>query len=205
MAGGRPVIALSPIAYVKPGNWPNPDRALYNRYVQQLARTLSCLSRRGCFIVVVCSDIGADETVIADLLECLDDDTKRSLDGQVHFPAIKTWRDLVAVLRSVDYLITSRLHGTILGFVSQTPAVAISVDPKVDWVMEDLHQSDYLLHFQDFTAEDVLNAFDRIKARRDAVVEQIASYRQGVLSAPTFARQYDLLAGLAQRHHQPHN
>ena len=111
----------------------------------------------------------------------------------------------VAVLRDVDYLIASRLHGTILGFVSQTPAVAISFDPKVDWVMEDLHQTDYLLHFQDFTAEDVLNAFDRLKVRRDAVVEQIASYRQEIFSAPLPRGNMTSLAGLALRHHQSHN
>ena len=109
------------------------------------------------------------------------------------------------MLRDVDYLIASRLHGTILGFVSLTPAIAISFDPKVDWVMEDLHQTDYLLHFQDFTADDVLNAFDRMKVRRDAVVEQIASYRQEILSSSASARQYDFLAELALRHHQAHN
>ena len=94
MARGRPVIALSPIAYLRPGNWPNPNRALYDRYVQQLARTLACLSRRGYFLVVACSSLGDDESVIPDLLEHLDDETKRSLDTQVHFPTIKTWRDL---------------------------------------------------------------------------------------------------------------
>jgi polysaccharide pyruvyl transferase WcaK-like protein len=205
LARGRPVIAVSPIAYVKPGNWPNPNRALYDRYVQQLARTVSCLSRRGCLLVVVCSDPGADGTVIPDLVERLEDDMKRNLDGQIYFPKIETWRDLVAVLRDVDYLIASRLHGTILGFVSLTPAVAISFDPKVDWVMEDLHQTDYLLHFQDFTAEDVVSAFDRLRVRRDAAVEQIASYRQEIFSTSVSARQYDLLAGLALRHHQCHN
>ena len=205
MARGRPVIALSPIAYVKPGNWPNANRALYDRYIQQLAIALSCLSRRGCFLVVACSSLGDDESVIPDLLERLDGDMKRSLDGQIHFPTIKTWRDLVAVLRDVDYLIASRLHGTILGFVSQTPAVAISFDPKVDWVMEDLHQTDYLLHFEDFTAEDVLKAFDRLKVYRDAAVEQIVSYRREIFSTPASARQYDFLAGLALKHHRAHN
>ncbi len=201
MARGRPVIALSPMAYAKPGNWPTSNRALYDRYVQQLAIALSCLSRRGYFLVVVCSSLGDDESVIPDLLGRLDDEMKCSLEGQVHIPTIKTWRDLVAVLRDVDYLIASRLHGTILGFISQTPAVAISFDPKVDWVMEDLHQTDYLLHFQDFTAADVLDAFDRIKVRRDAVVEQIASYRKEIFSTSASARQYDFLAGLALRHH----
>jgi polysaccharide pyruvyl transferase WcaK-like protein len=203
MARGRPVIALSPIAYAKPGNWPTPDRALHDRYVQQMAQVLCCLSRQGYFLIVVCSSLGDDEGVIPDLVASLDDEMKRSLDGQIHFPTIKTWRDLVAVLRDADYLIASRLHGTILGFVTQTPAIAISFDPKVDWVMEDLHLTDYLLQIRDFTAEEVLKALDRIKVRRDAVVERIASYRQGILSAS--ARQYDSLARLVLAHHQSHN
>jgi len=203
-ARGRPIVALSPMAYAKPGSWPNPKRALYDRYVQQLALALSCLSRRGYFLVVVCSSLGDDESVIPDLLGRLEGETRSSLDGQLHIPAIKTWRELIAVLRDVDYLVASRLHGTILGFVSETPTVAISPDPKVDWVMEDLGQTDYLLHFQDFTAEEVLNKFDRIKLHRDAVVEQIASYRRGISSTSASARQYDLLAGLALGHHQSH-
>jgi polysaccharide pyruvyl transferase WcaK-like protein len=98
-----------------------------------------------------------------------------------------------------------RLYSTVLGFVSKPPAVAIFFDPKADWVMEDLHQADYLLHFQDFTAEDVLNVFDRMKVCRDTVVEQIASCRQGVFPASASARQYNFLAGFALRHHHSHN
>jgi polysaccharide pyruvyl transferase WcaK-like protein len=203
MAQGRPVIALSPIAYGKPGNWPIPDRTLHDRYVQQLAQALSGLSRRGYFLIVVCSSLGDDEGVIPDLLGCLDDEVKQSLHGQIHFPSIRTWRDLVAVLLDADYLVASRLHGTILGFMTQTPTVALSFDPKVDWVMEDLKQTDYLLQIRNFTAEQVLDALDRIKVRRDAVVEQITSYRGGTLSA--FARQYDTLARLVLAHHQFHN
>ena len=200
MARGRPVIALSPIAYGKPDNWPTTNRALYDRYVQQLAQLLSCLSRQGYFLIIVCSSLGDDESVIDEVLGCLDDETKRRLDGQIHFSRIKTWRDLVAVLYDTDHLIASRLHGTILGFLTQTPVIAISYDPKVDWVMEDLHQTDYLLQIRDFTAEEVLNALDRIKPRKDAVVESITSYRQDVL--PALARQYDSLARLVLEHHQ---
>ena len=203
MARGRPVIALSPIAYGKPDNWPTTDRALHDRYVQQLAQLLSCLSRQGYFLIIVCSSLGDDESVIDEVLGCLDDETKRRLDGQIHFSKIKTWRDLVAVLYDTDHLIASRLHGTILGFLTQTPVIAISYDPKVDWVMEDLHQTDYLLQIRDFTAEEVLNALDRIKPRKDAVVESITSYRQDVL--PALARQYDSLARLVLEHHQSRN
>ena len=204
MARGRPVVAVSPIAYGKPVNWPTPDRALHDRYVQQLAETLRCLSRLGYFTVVVCSSLGDDESVIPEILEHLDEETRHHLEGQIHFPAIKTWRELATVLRDTDYLIASRLHGTILGFLTRTPVIAISFDPKVDWVMEDLCQTDYLLHIRDFTAEDVLDALSRVKVGRDAAVEQIGAYRREILSSSASARQYDFLAGLALKHYQSH-
>ncbi len=204
MARGRPVVALSPIAYGKPVNWPTPDRALHERYVQQLADILRRLSALGYFTVVVCSSLGDDESVIPEILERLDGETKHSLEGQIYFPAIKTWRDLVTVLRDADYLIASRLHGTILGFLSRTPVIAISFDPKVDWVMEDLKQTDYLLHIRDFTAEATLDALGRIKADRNAAIEHIVSYRKDIISSSASARQYDLLAGLALKHYQSH-
>jgi polysaccharide pyruvyl transferase WcaK-like protein len=203
MACGRPVVVLSPMAYVKPGNWPHPDRARYDRYVQQMARVLCCLGQRGYFVVVACSSLGDDESVIPDLVERLSEEMKRGLDGQIHFPAIKTWKDFVAVLGDADCLVASRLHGTILGFLAKTPAVAVSVDPKVDWVMEDLGQTDSHLQFRDFTAEDVLSAIDRIRLRRDAIVEQIVSYRRGIVSVSQ--QQYDSLARIALAHHQSHN
>ena len=204
MAHGRPVIAVSPIAYAKPGNWPTPDPALHDRYVEQMAELLSLLSRQGYFLVVVCSSLGDDEDVIPSLLDRLDEEMKHSLENRIQFPKIKVWKDLIAVLRDVDYLIASRLHGTILGFVGvETPVAAISFDAKVDWVMEDVQQTDYLLRIRDFTAEEVISTLDRMKIRRDAIVQEIVSYRESILSAS--ALQYDSLTELALAHHQSHD
>lgn len=203
MANGRPVIAVSPIAYAKPGNWPAADSALHDRYVEQMAELLSLLSRQGYFLVVVCSSLGDDEDVIPNILGRLEEEMKHNPGNRIQFPKIKVWKDLIAVLRDVDYLVASRLHGTILGFVSQTPVVAISFDAKVDWVMEDVQQTDYLLHIRDFTAEEVISTLDRMKIRRDAIVQEIVSYRESILSAS--ALQYDSLTRLALAHHQSHD
>jgi polysaccharide pyruvyl transferase WcaK-like protein len=200
MAEGRSIIALSPMAYAKPVNWPTANRDLYDRYVQQMAQLLSCLLQRNYFVVIACSSLGDDESVIPEIIGRVSDETKYRVTTQTHCPAIKTWRDLASVLRETDCLVASRLHGTILGFVSQVPIVAISVDPKIDWVMEDLQQSDFLLHFQDFSAEDVLAALDCIKSAREVVLGRIISYREAVFSGSASAKQYDLLAGLALRH-----
>jgi polysaccharide pyruvyl transferase WcaK-like protein len=170
-----------------------------------MAEILHGLSLRGNFIVIICSSLGDDESVIPDILERMDEEMKHDMDGNIHFPKIKTWREFATVMRDTDYLIASRLHGTILGFLSQTPVIAISFDPKVDWVMEDLNQHDYLLHIRDFTADDVLHALGRVEKHRDVILEQIASYRRSVLFASPAAQQYDLLAGLALKHYESHN
>jgi polysaccharide pyruvyl transferase WcaK-like protein len=73
--------------------------------------------------------------------------------------------------------------------------VAVSFDPKVDRMMEDLGQTDYLLQIRDFVARDVIQALDRLMLCREAAVKQIASYRRR--NAPIFAEQYDALAQLA--------
>ncbi len=112
-------------------------------------------------------------------------------------PAITRWQDFVAAIGKVDFLIASRLHSAILGLVTQTPTIAISFDPKVDWLIEDLGMTECLLQIEDFSADDVIRLLDRLMLRRDAVLERIASYRDAIL--PTFARQYDALVALARQ------
>ena len=193
---GRTVVAISPIAYARPGSWPCPDRTLHDRYLQQMRDVVSQLLKRGYFLVVVCSSLGDDDRIIPDLLDQLDDQPREMMVRQMYVPRVRTWKDLVASLRDVDILIASRLHSTILGFLTQTPTVAISFDPKVDWVMEDLGQTDYLLQIRDFTSRDVIEALDRIELRRGVVVEQIATYRHRIHSA--CALQYDALTELVR-------
>ncbi len=196
MAQGRQVVAISSLAYGKPGSCVYEDAPLHNRYLQQMARITSEFLRRDYFVVMVCSALGDDDHVIPEILERLDDQSKERAARQLHVPAIVTWQDLVALLQDVDLLVASRLHSTILGFMTKTPAVAISFDPKVDWVMEDLGQTEYLFQLRDFTAEDVINAIDRLESRRDSVMDRIGLYPKQVL--PAFAVQYDALAKIAR-------
>jgi polysaccharide pyruvyl transferase WcaK-like protein len=199
LSRGRMVVAISPIAYAKPGSWPRQDQANYERYVQQMARVIALLLQRGCFLVIVWSSIGDDERVIPEILGQLDDESKGKLSGQICVPNIATWQDFTATLLGVDLLIASRLHSAILGFVAHIPTVSISFDAKVDWLMNDVGQTGCLLQIRDFMAEDVLKVIDRIQLRRSAAVDQIISYQERIL--PDSKRQYDALAGFAGLHY----
>jgi polysaccharide pyruvyl transferase WcaK-like protein len=165
-----------------------------------MARVTSQLLQRDYFLLFVYSSVGNDDRVVSEILERLDEDSRRKAARQMKTPAIRTWKDLVALLMDVDFLIASRLHSAILAFVAQTPTIALSFDPKVDWVMQDLGQTDYLLHIHDFTAEDVIRVLERVKQYKEPVTKQLRSYPLGVQSA--FTRQYDALAELALSSHK---
>jgi polysaccharide pyruvyl transferase WcaK-like protein len=192
---GRTIIGISPIAYARPHTWPYQNKALYERYVQQMAKVISQLLERRYFLVILWSSLSDRETVVPDILQRLDDKLPRHLASQLHIPKIETWKDLVALLQDVDYLVASRLHSTILGMVSLKPTVAISFDPKVDWAMEEVGQSRYVLSIRNFTAEDVVERIESLEECRGVLVEQIGSYKERALSVCT--SQYQVLAQLA--------
>jgi len=203
IAGSRMVVAISPIAIGKPNCWPTADLPLYDRYLDEMAQVISRLLRRDYFLVLVISCLDEDQLVIPELLERLDNESRERFAGQIHVPASATWQEFVATLRDVDMLVASRLHSTILGFMSETPTVAISSGAKVDAVMSNLGQTDYLLPICDFTSNDVIEALDHLELRRDVVLQQIASYRHQMISV--FAQQYDTLAEFATAGSRSHN
>lgn len=189
------LIAVSPIAYAKPGRWPSPDGVIHERYLAEMAKLVARLLQRGDRLMIICSSLGDDESVIPELLARLDQVSQNRLATQLVISPIRTWKDFAAALHDADFLIASRLHGAILGFNVGTPTVAISFDSKVDWLMADCDQSDYRLDIRDFTAQDAMDALGRLEDNRDAALQKIASHRQGVALA--CARQYDALAVLA--------
>jgi polysaccharide pyruvyl transferase WcaK-like protein len=192
----RLVLAISPIAIGKPGCWPTADEPLYSRYLREMVRIVSRLLDRGCFLVLVTSCLDEDHLVIPELLGLLGDDARRKFAQQIYAPPVGTWQEYVAIVRDVDLLIASRLHSVILGFMGETPTVAISSGAKVDSVMTDFGQTEFLLPIHDFSSMDVLAALDDLNARKDFVSRQISSFRQQML--PDAASQYDTIALLAR-------
>jgi polysaccharide pyruvyl transferase WcaK-like protein len=193
VAAGRKIIAVSPICFGKPHSWPYENQELYQRYLKNLAEVIQYLIRCGSYVVLI-SSTRADRQVISELCQLLFGESETVEIKNLDVASIDSWRDLVAALRPVDVLIASRLHSIILGFVCRKPTIALSFDPKIDWVMEDLNQQEYLLPIQDFTVDQLKNALVRIQARSCNITDEIAKYQRNI--QPIFAKQYDSLAQL---------
>lgn len=194
-AKGRRIIAISPICFCRPGSWPQEDPILYRRYLDQMSQLISQLLEKSYFVVMICSAL-SDVTVIKEIVGCLDERLQTTFHDQLNIPPISNWRDLLRVLCEVDLVIVSRLHSAVLSFVANRPTIAISFDKKVDRVMEDVGQSDFLLQIQDFSTDDVITTLSRIENNRIAVAEEIASYTRRARCV--LDSQFDLLAQTAQ-------
>jgi polysaccharide pyruvyl transferase WcaK-like protein len=194
LANGRTIVAVSPISYAKPESWPHHDRSFYDQYLDQTAKFIRLLAARKYFVVIVWSS-NSDRQVIADLRQLLERTHRLESPAEFFIPVLQSWKELIGVLRSVDILVASRLHSIILGALSRKPTIAISFDPKVDWVMEDLSQTEYLMHIRDFSAAQLAEAVDRIQAHRNDIERELASYQERI--QPVLAKQYDSLAGFS--------
>ena len=190
-ANGRTIIAVSPICYARPGSWPQEDAKSYEHYLHQMSQVISELLERNYFVVMFRSAL-SDGNVIKEISDDLDERSQVASPNQIYVPSINSWRDLLSLLRDVDIVIASRLHSAILSFVANKPTIAISFDAKVDRIMEDLGQTDYLLHINNFSVGDIMNALCRVEKKRNIVAEEIAAHVREARSA--LGPQFDIIA-----------
>jgi polysaccharide pyruvyl transferase WcaK-like protein len=165
-AQGRRVVALSPISFARPEAWPTEDIEVYSRYLSVMKALVISLLERDCFVLFVWSSLGPDQTTLSDMLDGLPTSERLRLQSQSATASIENWPDFIAAVQDADLLIASRLHSVILSLLVCKPVIAISFDPKVDWLMEDAKLTDYLLNIRDFTVQEVIAAIGCIEAQQ---------------------------------------
>ena len=183
------IVGISPIAYLNPEYWPNKNSGIYDHYTRQLSIFVSHLLRQNYHVVIFCTT-NTDKRVIDVLLHNLATDVKQLAEQRIEQPPIASVNDLISVLKALDYLIASRLHGLLLSFVTSCPSVAISYDLKVDTLMADLEQESCLLNIHNFDAEALKTAFSRLIDNESQIKQlihaKITTYQADI------DRQYDI-------------
>jgi len=166
LARGRPIVAVSPIAFGRPGYWPTPNAATYERYLATMKQLIERLLDRGYFLLFVWSSMPDDRLALSEILARFSAAERTQLDSESSIAAIDhgRWEDLAAALKDADLVIASRLHSVILSLLLRKPPVAISFDPKVDRLMEDFGDTHCLLDIRTFTADEVLERADFVAA-----------------------------------------
>jgi polysaccharide pyruvyl transferase WcaK-like protein len=175
MKGRRRVVAINPFPHYDYRYWPVSRPASYASYVDKLASFAAWLIKNGYTILFFPTQLRADPLVIDDIKRVLMTDKTLDLDRHLLVRATASVDDLIDQLSMADLVVASRFHGVLISFLLNTPVLALAHHAKVENLMRDMGQSDYLLNIEEFDVPTLSNRLLSLEARQKAVKEQIRS------------------------------
>lgn len=193
--GQRRRVAVSPMIFGRRGIWPSERQGTYERYLEVLAEFTVWLMENGedvCFYTSC-----RDDFVAVDELWSRMQRIKPDLEAAT--PNLLPSNTVPEVLRSlatVDLVVASRLHATVLAHRCGCPVVAISFERKVNADMEFFGHDDYILNIFTVETEPLKKKYLALAANAEDLRAQI---RETVRAADAeIQRQYAHILTLAK-------
>ena len=155
----------------------------FERLVDALASAIIALHGRGTRVDILTMHPSEDGAITAALHSALSNEARRAV-GIRPLPADPY--EAAAALGAYEIIVSTRLHGLILGAVVGVPSVAIVYDAKVRAAAELLGLSDVAIPLAELTAARLENAIDILADHRRA--EQLAERLSGQRDRLTIIR-----------------
>jgi polysaccharide pyruvyl transferase WcaK-like protein len=194
--GGRPRLAVGPIAYRDPRVWPEKDAGLYEDHVRSTAELCRSVLALGWEIVFVSSD-GPDVDTVRDVRAALEPHVTSEQRSRIASPETSTLDALLAALAGVDLVVAARLHCVLLAHVLGRPVLALSYERKVAALMEGMEQRELCFSIDGLDVPAAVARLQDMRARQSelerAVRAKVAGYRRAVEG------QYDEVFGTRAR------
>jgi len=138
------VIGISPIAYLSK-HWPQKDINVYKNYIFEIAEFASDLINKGFSIVLFTTD-SPDRYAADEAFSLISRNVNCNNSSTISIKQAITVAELIDLLRNVNLVVASRLHGIILSHILYRPVLAISYDRKVDTYMMEMGLSEFSLN-----------------------------------------------------------
>jgi polysaccharide pyruvyl transferase WcaK-like protein len=164
-------IAISPMAFLRPGSWPTRDRSAYDGYIALWADLVKERFSKGDRIHLFVTD-PTDTIAVEEVLSKLDDRVRRQC-------AVVDARDpdtLLEFFTGMDAVVSSRLHGVLLSIVGTRPVLALSHERKVRALMDDVGMGRYCMDLSSATPAKVVAALDDLIRGLDSCTRLLDNY-----------------------------
>lgn len=191
----RKVVAIT----VRPYRFPNAidPKVAYESFKRSVADFIAWLYDRGYIAVLVNHTLAVnshenDFACITDIVEMLPEECYRVISN-----ADYDCRDLKRLYSFCDYIVGTRFHSVIFSLASGVPGLAISyVGNKSIGIMADMGLSDYVLHIDSVTADELKNKFSalvqsegEVKTKLEAYMAKMPAERQALVELIEDARE----------------
>lgn len=164
--------------------------ASFERYLDQIAEGVKVfLKKSNCFPVLLGME-RLDETACRKLKEKLGIPCAVFLSGDQNASVMS------GVLQRLSFLVTSRYHAAVLSMRGACPIVALSMDERLDGILQELSLSDDYLHsiHEPDLESGIAASLEKAAAEKDAIElmirEQYGNYRERQAAMGDFLKRY---------------
>lgn len=175
----RKVVAIT----VRPYRFPNASdpKTAYESFKRGVANFVEWLYGQGYIAVFVNHTLAVnshenDFACITDISKMLSDECYRVISNTDY-----DCRDLKSLYSYCDYIVGTRFHSVIFSLASGVPALAISyVGNKSVGIMSDMGLSDYVLHIDSVSAEELRSKFATLVRNEEEVKAKLSAYMDNI-------------------------
>ncbi|HUB13725.1 MAG TPA: polysaccharide pyruvyl transferase family protein [Acetobacteraceae bacterium] len=192
----RPVVGLGVMEYSGTYKVGDATNAAFQEYLDTLVESSKWLLDRGYNIRLLSGDAAdagarrAFRLVLQERLPAYDRD--RIIDEPV-----TSVTDLLSHIASTDFVVATRFHNIVFGFLCGKPVISISFHHKCESLMAMMGMSDYCLEMGGLKADRLIDTLSRLEANAHllgpSVRERTAEFRQAL------DQQYEMLFGATRQ------
>jgi polysaccharide pyruvyl transferase WcaK-like protein len=173
--GRKPtVVGVTGMSYYDPRGWPLRDQAVYDKFLSRMTDFTVWLIEHDYGVRFLVGDVWSDRQTVEDIQAALTARGVEMEDGQVFAAPIYSVPDLVREVAQVDFVVSSRFHVILFGFLLQRPAISIAYNQKSDSIMRAMGLDNYCHQISDFDPLELAAQIQRLEEERDRLVPVIA-------------------------------
>jgi polysaccharide pyruvyl transferase WcaK-like protein len=168
-----------------PGKYsaPNPADTAFTGYLKALVETAVWLLDRGYDIRLLSGD-AADSQARHALRQLLEEKYPACGDCRIVDEPVNSVADLLRQIAATDFMIATRFHNLVLGFLCGKPVISISFHHKCASLMASMGMSDYCLGMDGLAAARLIETFSRLEANaqtlKPLIREKISAFREAL-------------------------
>ncbi len=178
-------------------SWSKQREQQFEHYMDAIAHSVNeFAAKHPCHVVIF-----GMERLDADACNKLN--ARLTKPASVYLSADHDGYEMAAILRQLSILITSRYHAQVLSMDAKIPSVAISMDERLDNIMQEMNLSQHQLLYADDTelASALTGALEYILAHQEQIKNKIG--RQLVFYQNTLDEMGDFLTSWLLSHESP--
>jgi polysaccharide pyruvyl transferase WcaK-like protein len=164
-------IGISPMVYLRPGSWPLENQQEYRRLIAMWAELVTATVRNGDRVHLFVSS-PSDMTAVHDVAELLESDARAACTVLQHL----TPDALLDFFSGLDVVVSSRLHGVLLGIVAARPVLALSHERKVAALMQDAGIANFCIDLKSATVDQIMATLNKLTENAEACQNRMREY-----------------------------